>query len=132
MGDVGRHGTHPATVHIARARSGLRRNAQFFPELRVRPAQAFSPAVRLWLARLRAATVLSNCTEPGMCCVGRLLKSAFSIFLILAGGYFLFLFLKHPTPYGALHSGAPSIFWIGLGAFLIWYDKTGPGKAPPA
>ncbi len=67
-----------------------------------------------------------------MCFVGSLLKSAFSIFLILAGGYFLLLFLRHPTATGALHNGLPSVFWIGLGAFLIWYDKAGSGKVPPA
>jgi hypothetical protein len=77
------------------------------------------------------AGVFSGYTEREMFCVGRLLKSAFSIFLILAGGYFLFLFLKHPTAYGALHNAAPSVFWIGLGAFLIWYDKPWSGKAPP-
>lgn len=64
--------------------------------------------------------------------MGRLLKSAFSIFLILAGGYFLFLFLQHPTAYGALHNAAPAIFWIGLGAVLIWYDAARSGKAPPS
>jgi len=78
-----------------------------------------------------AATVLSACTEPEMHCVGRLLKSAFSIFLILAGGYFLFLFLRHPTAYGALHNGVPSVFWIGLGAFLVWHDAARSRQAPP-
>ncbi len=64
--------------------------------------------------------------------MGRLLKSAFSIFLILAGGYFLVLYLQHPTAYGALHNAAPSVFWIGLGAFLLWYDAVQSRKAPPS
>jgi hypothetical protein len=71
-------------------------------------------------------------TNTGISCVGRLLKTAFSIFLILAGGYFLFLYLQHPTPHGALYNAVPAVFWIGLGAFLLWHDSGRSGKSPPA
>jgi len=59
------------------------------------------------------------------------------ILLLFAGGlivgsiYFLLLCVQYPTIYGMWRGGVPSLFWVGLGCFLIWDDFLRPRKMPP-
>jgi hypothetical protein len=52
----------------------------------------------------------------------RILQNAFSVLLIIGGGYFLIVFLRRPTLSAALWNGAPGVFWFCLGAYLLWSD----------
>jgi len=61
----------------------------------------------------------------------RLLRPAFSVFLLLAGLYFLAVFIKDPSQHGSFWNGILSVFWIGLGLFLLWNDFLRTQKTPP-
>jgi hypothetical protein len=61
----------------------------------------------------------------------RVLLLAFSLLMVIGGAYFLIVSLQHPTPYGMLRATLPAVFWIGLGAFLLWDDFLRPGKSKP-
>jgi hypothetical protein len=53
----------------------------------------------------------------------RILQNAFSVLLVISGGYFLILYLRHPTRSAALWNGGPGLFWICLGLYLLWSDS---------
>jgi hypothetical protein len=60
----------------------------------------------------------------------RIVQTAFSVLMVIGGGYFLFLYVKTPTTHELLHNGAPGLFWLCLGGFLLWNDYVRPGNAP--